>query len=427
MKISKKYSNDLKIFFLILIFLSYFIGFFLRENIAGGAENDFLDFTWPAILAFKDSFYSTLLNYGKFGEGSLPLFHIINAYLNPFTQNQYLFQTSITLLSLLNLVFFYKIIKKKYNLKKLDGLLFSSIFLILPFFRSSAFWGLTENLGWLFLLISIKHSIDYEEEKKRKNVFKILLVCIFSSLALYTRPYLIFFPLFLIVNNFVKKDFYFLKNACIFYFFLSLPGLLLLYIWGGYFKVGTEQTISLIDFHNPKFIFKNLIIFSSIFLFYFLPLEIIKIFKKYEVNRIVSIKYFLIIFIFLNIINYYNIVDYLKIIELGGGAFLKINKFFFNKNLFFFLLLSSLGAALIINYFIISIKNKILIFSLLIFCFPKYILQEYFEPLILIVMFCLLDSHNNLKKIIREDKTVFIFVGYFILYLFSSYIYRYKI
>ena len=113
MKISKKFSNDLKIFFLFLIFLSYFIGFFLRENIAGGAENDFLDFTWPAILAFKDSFYSTLLNYGKFGEGSLPLFHIINAYLNPFTQNQYLFQTSITLLSLLNLVFFLKNNQKK--------------------------------------------------------------------------------------------------------------------------------------------------------------------------------------------------------------------------------------------------------------------------------------------------------------------------
>ena len=29
---------------------------FFRENIAGGAEQDFLKFTWPLIISFKENF-----------------------------------------------------------------------------------------------------------------------------------------------------------------------------------------------------------------------------------------------------------------------------------------------------------------------------------------------------------------------------------
>ena len=88
--------------------LSYFLGFYSRENIAGGAEADFNNLTWKGILAFKNNFTETLFNYGAIGEGSLPLFHIINAYLNPLSYSQVSFQFSICLLSLLNVVFFLK-------------------------------------------------------------------------------------------------------------------------------------------------------------------------------------------------------------------------------------------------------------------------------------------------------------------------------
>ena len=63
-----------KYFFFIFLVLTYIIGFFLRENIAGGAEQDFINFTWPAILSFKNNFLSTLKNYYTIGEGSPPLF-----------------------------------------------------------------------------------------------------------------------------------------------------------------------------------------------------------------------------------------------------------------------------------------------------------------------------------------------------------------
>ena len=101
------------------------------------------------------------------------------------------------------------------------------------------------------------------------------------------------------------------------------------------------------------------------------------------------------------------------------------NKIIFDDNLIFFLIFSSLGIVLIFNYFLISKKNKLLFFCLLIFCFPKYILQEYFEPLILIALFTLFDLGKNNYKIFQKDKTVFMFCTFFSIYYLGSFFYRY--
>ena len=107
---NKKNIILLKYSFLFLVFQSYLIGFFLRENIAGGAEKDFLLFTWPGIQAFKENFADAIINWSAIGEGSTPLFHILNAYFNPFSYSQIAFQSSIALISLLNVIFFSSII-----------------------------------------------------------------------------------------------------------------------------------------------------------------------------------------------------------------------------------------------------------------------------------------------------------------------------
>ena len=120
--------------------------------------------------------------------------------------------------------FFQKIIERKFQLTKIDSLLYSSIFLILPFFRSSAFWGLTENLGWLFLLLSIKYFDDYRNKNFQNEIICIFYICFFSSLALYTRPYLVFFPIFLVLRSTLFKDFKFLKISIFYYSFFSIPG-----------------------------------------------------------------------------------------------------------------------------------------------------------------------------------------------------------
>ena len=418
----QNYQN-LKYFFLIFFILSYIIGFFLRENIAGGAEQDFLSFTWPAILSFKNDFYFSIKNYGSFGEGSLPLFHIINAYLNPFTFDQFAFQGSITLISLLNVIIFSQIIEKKFKLKKIDALLYASIFLILPFFRSSAFWGITENFGWLFLLISIKYYNYYNENKNQRKFSTIFLICLFSSLALYVRPYLIFFPIFLILNSVFNKDYNYLKPSIILYLVFSIPGFILIYLWEGVLKLGNDEINLVKDYHNPKFISKNLIIFSSLFLFYLTPFEYFK--NNFLIKK--KIIFIFSIFLILLILNYFEIFNYLNTWYFGGGVILKFNKILFEENLIFFLFYSSFGIFLIFKYLSISIKNRLLFLSLLIFCFPAYILQEYFEPLFLIVFFTLFDLEKNKFETFKKNKTIFIFCIYFSIYYFGSLYYRYNI
>ena len=124
---ASRYLIYLKFFTIILLFTSYLIGFFLRENIAGGAEQDFERFTWPLIEAFKINFYYTLTNYGSFGEGSLPLFHIINAYLNLLLVINFSSKALLRSYQYLMPTFF-KIIERKFQLTKIDSLLYSSIF-----------------------------------------------------------------------------------------------------------------------------------------------------------------------------------------------------------------------------------------------------------------------------------------------------------
>ena len=422
--IEEKNIFYLKIFLLFLIFSSYIYGFYARENIAGGAEADFKNLTWKGILLFKDNFLDTIYNYGKIGEGSLPLFHILNAYLNPFTYSEESFQLSICVISFLNVIIFSQILKQKYKIKIIDSYLYSSIFLILPFFRSSAFWGLTENLGWLFLILTIKFYLVIN-----KNKVNIFLICLFSSLALYTRPYLIFFPIFFLISSYIKKDYSVLKTSVFYYSIFAIPGLILLYIWGGsvYLGTGDDKVNFILEYHQPKFIYENLLIFSSIFLFYFLPFHIVsfsrekKIFKK-------NIAYYALGFLFLLILHYFNAFDYLNNITLGGGAFLKISQFFFNDNLLFFIVIAFFGIISILYFSEISKKNIVLILSILIiYCTAKNIYQEYFEPLFLIVLFSLFDLKKQNINLLKENKTTLKFLFYFLIYFLSSYYYRYNI
>ena len=175
-------NNVIKYFYLLIIVLLFIIGFLIRENIAGAAETDFLKFTWPAVLSFKRDFAYSIINYGKFGEGSTPLFHILNAYLNPFTFSQIAFQASITLISFISFLVLADILVEKFKIKKIDALIYSSILLLLPFYRASAFWGLTENLGWLFLILSLKFYVKFEASKNKNEKTYIFLICLFSSI-----------------------------------------------------------------------------------------------------------------------------------------------------------------------------------------------------------------------------------------------------
>ena len=160
-----------KIIVLLLVITSFFVGFIYKDFVPGGAAGDFENITWPLLQSFKNNFYFSITNYGSFGEGSYPLFYIINAYLNPFSSNKTYFTLSVTLVSFITFILFAIFLRKNFpKINIIDSLLTSSLILILPFFRSSAYGGTTENFGWLFIIFSlyflnkIKFSLEKSEE-----------------------------------------------------------------------------------------------------------------------------------------------------------------------------------------------------------------------------------------------------------------------
>ena len=192
-----------------------------------------------------------------------------------------------------------------------------------------------------------------------------------------------FKSIFVLCYFIVNKNYKSLIYATIIYSLFSVPGLALLYTWGGSVFLGTgDNKINFIqDYHNPKYILKNLIIFPSIFLFYFAPFKLIEALNREKLFTSKKIYLYIYLFILISIFSlyYFDFFEYLKNMKLGGGSILKINQFIFKENLIIFLLISFIGIITIIDLALLSKKNLILLCSVILIYFtPKFIYQEYF-------------------------------------------------
>ena len=144
-----------KVVIISIISISFFLGYFLRENSVGGGP-EFYDLSWPIIQSFKKDFLFSIQNYGSFRDYTIPFSHILNAYINPFSNDIENFQLSITIISFAIFLIFVLVFKKFFkHINFVDILLTSSTILLLPFFRTSAFWGKNENYGWVFFILAL--------------------------------------------------------------------------------------------------------------------------------------------------------------------------------------------------------------------------------------------------------------------------------
>ena len=139
------------------------------------------------------------------------------------------------------------------------------ILLLSPWFRSSSYWGMTENFAFFFLIPSLYY-LDLLISKKI-SFNKNLLLTILISLTLYARQQYIFLALFhllvLLLNN-NKRELIF---TIIIYSLLSLPGFYVLFTWGVFDDL--SQTTSSSSSLNVKNILMNIPKISS--LFFFIP------------------------------------------------------------------------------------------------------------------------------------------------------------
>ena len=419
----------LKLFVIFLISVSFFLGYFLRENAVGGGP-EFYELSWPIIQSFKEDFLFSIKNYASFGDGTIPFSHIINAYLNPFSGVIENFQLSTTIISFVIFSIFALILKKTFtHVNFIDILLTSSVLLLLPFYRTSAFWGKNENYGWLFCILALyffsEIKKDLSNNPKNRDILNIILFCFTSACALYARQALVFLPisylLYLFFNSANKKT---IIISIISFVIFAIPAFLLILIWGNVFPVDNFQDGKFFGrWLNFNHILKNFPILLSFFGFYLLPILIIEFlnseFKDFFSKYFKSFFFALIIFVFLSQIN---LLNYLGDYKMAGGAILKVNYLIQKNNFFLLLVFSSIGFSILIRFITEDIKNNavILLPILIIYGFPQLLYQEYVEPLILIIFFLALKT--NLHKVYFNNISLSnsIFLSYFTIFLIGS-------
>ncbi len=433
-------KNNYKSFSLILIFLSlssFFFGFYLDENSAGGGAylGDWI-FLWPNLQLFINNDLHTAINSENLLTNRTPLLYILHAALNPFVENEIEYRRSVFLISFIAPILFYFCLKKKF--KSEDNLLLvliaSTIFLS-PYFRTSAFWGLEENYAFICLLFTflfLNYFLENKNEYNFKIYIQIFLTTFFSSLCIYFDQKLIIIPLiaFLaIINSNRKKRFKLI--SIFFYLILSLPYIYLITLWGGLFpKITLTRNLT------SQFYFEHIGYTCTIIAFYFFPFllfrgksffYLVKNFFLEKINYYFILPSLIYIFYFLGLSIFFG-QDPLSIEDgTGKGIVHKISFILFTNNLFLreiFIYFSFFISWIFIILFIDKNFKNMLIFLyfLVLSIFTRPLMQEYFDPLILLLIFTFFNS-----KLIINYKNVIILFFYLSFFLLGSNIYYYKL
>ena len=413
LSIIKKYS------FVLIVIVSYFFGYYIRE-ISNGAGNGDLEYhIWKVIKDLEKNYYLTLKNYLSYGEATFPFFHSIQAIFNPFTKNSIQYTFSNTVLNLLVVaILAYHLKKKKIFSSKHNIILISSIILISPWFRSTSYWGMTENLAFFFVIPSLYYLNKMIQEKNFKNDFLLILLL---SLSIYTRQQYLFLVIFHLIYIFINYEFKRIIKNLIIYFILSLPGLLTYQLWGVFINISNATSAS--HYISIDFIFKNILKISSLLLFYSIPILIIN-FKK-SIKLILNKKFFY-IFVILTIIKIllFNDINYqLK----GGGYIIKFNRFFFNNSIYFLVLLSSFYFTIL--WFLIKKNINYIIFLIclfIIFGLSDDLYQEWFDPLYIFILYIFLPTkHIKLLGINKTRSIYLLYMWQFMVLIVAIFYYHY--
>ena len=414
-----------------LIFISFFLGYFLRENAVGGGKEFYL-VSWPIIQSFREDFLFTIQNYTTLDIGAtdfqIPFSHMINAYLNPFSDNIVHFQLSTTIISFTIFFIFAFTLKKAFlNINISDILLTSSVILLLPFFRTSAFWGKNENYGWLFLMLALYFFFEIRKNITKipttKDIINVIFFCFTSACALYARQALLFLPIsYLFYLFFNKANNKIIVTSIISFFIFAIPGILLISTWGGVYDSTNREGIFYGGWLHHTYIIKNIPILLSFLGFYLLPILVID-FKNSGLKNFSEkyLKNFVLAFLVFILLMQTNILNYLGEYTLGGGALLKVNYLIQKNNFLLLLTFSSIGFAILMKFFSEDRNNIIILMPMLIiYALPRLLYQEYVDPLILLIFFLALKTDLHDSYFSKISFSNFIFITYFIIFLIGS-------
>ncbi len=436
-----KISNLQLIIVYLFLYLSMLFGFYSNENLTGGAIRDFGSYVQMLNIAKKDLFeffniFSNLsMDHSPF---YFALMSVVQSFFDGITLNvntntkiyhyhldvygaEYGFLRLFYLhLSVVIPLIFYFCLKEKY--KELDKnilFLISLFILISPCFRSYAIWAGDLNLALLFLLLGIFFYLKFTNELELKNqLIFIFLNVLFVALAAYVRPIYSLFSIFFFYKIFLLKG---LSKQlilfCLINVIFSFPAIYYVFILDNIFFTWANNF-----FMDPTLVLysTNILIISSIFLFYLFPFIIIKndknIINSIEINTkqilFLSTSFFITIFFIYNF-NY-------SISSLGGGGiFFKASQLLFNNNyLFYFICFFSF---LIFSkiFFDKDIGDILLLLVLICLDPDPFVYHKTFDPLLMCIALLLFNNEffNSLTKENYKKFSVYLISYYFLIFI----------
>ena len=432
--LQKNYYKYFSYFLITLSISSYFIGFIYGENSAGGGTSDY-PYAWSNLQTFLNNsiidgiHLTTTDDTDIYMSARTPLVYIFHKLFNPFVGNEIVFKRSVFIMSLMIPVLFYISLKQKF--KKEENLLLvliSSIIFLSPYFRTSSYWALEEHFGLISLLLSFLFLNKFLNNSNNlwQNYYQLFLTIFFSSICIYFDQKLVIIPLIcfaeiMLSNKSLKLKFF----SLLLYFIFSLPFIYLIVLWGGLLPPRDALGRGV----GNKLFFYHLGYALTIVAFYLLPLllfkseNLLKLIKDFFSQRKSHylISTFLIYLIYLLFFH-----DYSEEGLIGKGFIHKTAILFFQDILFqkLFIYLSFFFSWIVILIYLSdSIKNKLILsyfFLLSIAVFP--LMQEYFDPLIILMAFTFFDT----KFFLNYKKSIFLYSYLSVLLIFSN-IYYYNL
>ena len=405
--------NKTSLFF--LLYLSLLVGFFFDENSSGGALPDFL-VRFELIESFRDNFINTFFEYNNFGDRHSPVLVMLLALFGKVGLEIDLIRLMhLHLLPILVIISYKCLVIKFPEVDKKNIFILCSVFFLSPSLRSISIWPDSRLLGLIFFVLSIYFFIKFEKKYEYKYCILNNIFLIFSS---YISPnfsifFLYFFYHYLKIFKFSSK----LCSMLLINSFLSLPMLFYLFILKiNFILTPAITTDGFLNRINPS---NKILILSSLIFFYMIPFLLNKHFIKNFFNNlkknylILSLPFFFIPFFFFN----YSI-EYT-----GGGIFFKTSYFLFG-NKYFFLLISYFSIIFILHNFEHNFNN-IILFFILIFSNPQLsIYHKYYDPLLILLFFLLVNFKFNIKNFIKT-KLILSFYTFYTALLSINFITRY--
>ncbi len=400
----------------LLLYLTLIVGFIFDENLNHGSYNDWSSAYVQYIKDFSINFTDTFLNYDEYGQRHSPVYLIfLSFFLNlglEFDQIRFLHMH----LSIALIIIFYKCLKLQFNNINIKSLqLLSLIIFLSPTFRSLSIWPDSRLPGLLFFVLAIYFFLNFQKNNELKYAWFHSITLVISS---YISPnFSIFFFYFFFI--FMKKlDIKKLIQLLFFNFLASLPMLYYIFILKVNFLI-TGKTPGPNESFALGFNFADkILIISTIILFHLLPIFINSSYYK-KVSDYLKQNIFKIL-LSLTILVYF--FDY-QLSYTGGGVFFQISNLLFENNYLFYVV-CFFSISLIFYLSSLNPKNFLLIALLILSNIQNSIYHKYYEPLVIILFFTLLQnviSEDFFKKKINLILIYLFSLFYIILRLFKSY------